>query len=146
MKTEKGIRKKNLKKRRRTRTGPFSRFALTRLDERTGLMQFHRAYTASWSLWEKSSEKRGAGMKEDRIVSDDGNNTIGRNIRWLRQSKAIRQTDMVARLQLYHVAITRETLVKLEGGRQHIKLSQLRGLKKVLGVSYEDILDEKRNV
>jgi len=85
-------------------------------------------------------------MKEDRIVSDDGNNTIGRNIRWLRQSKAIRQTDMVARLQVYHVAITRETLVKLEGGRQHIKLSQLRGLKKVLGVSYEDILDEKRNV
>lgn len=82
-------------------------------------------------------------MKEDKIVSDDGKNTIGRNIRWLRKSKEIRQTDMVARLQIYHVAITRETLVKLEGGRQHIKLSQLRGLKQALGVSYEDILDEK---
>ena len=84
-------------------------------------------------------------MREDKIISDDGNNTIGRNIRWLRRSKEIRQTDMVARLQVYHVAITRETLVKLEGGRQHIKLSQLRGLKKVLGVSYEDILDEKQD-
>ena len=53
-------------------------------------------------------------------------------------------TELVARLQVYQVAITREALVKIEGGRQHIKLSQLRGLKKVLGVSYEDILDEKR--
>ena len=48
---------------------------------------------------------------------------------------------MVAKLQLRQVPITRETLVKIEGGRQHIKLAQLRGIRDVLGVSYEDILD-----
>ena len=40
------------------------------------------------------------------------------------------------------IDITRETFVKIEGGRQHIKLSQLRGIRKELDVSYEDILDQ----
>lgn len=88
-----------------------------------------------------ASEKR-CDMEEERIVSDGGSNTIGRNIRWIRKSLKIRQTEMVARLQLYRVSITREALVKIESGRQHIKLSQLRGLREVLGVSYEDILDQ----
>ena len=81
-------------------------------------------------------------MKDDKIISDDGQNTIGRNIRWIRQTQEMRQTEMVARLQLYRVAITREALVKIEGGRQHIKLKQLRGFRDVLGVTYEDILDQ----
>ena len=80
-------------------------------------------------------------MKDDKIISDDGQNTIGRNIRWIRQTQEMHQTEMVARLQLYRVAITRETLVKIEGGRQHIKLKQLRGFRDVFGVTYEDILD-----
>ena len=77
----------------------------------------------------------------EKIVIDDGSNSIGKNIRWIRKSLKIRQTEMVARLQLCNVEITRETLVKIEGGRQHIKLSQLRGIRKELDVSYEDILD-----
>lgn len=51
--------------------------------------------------------------------------------------------DMVIRLQLHGVEISRETLVKIEGGRQHIKLSQLQGMKELLDVSYEIILEEK---
>ena len=41
-----------------------------------------------------------------------------------------------------NIDITRETLVKIEGGRQHIKLSQLRGIRKVLEVSYEELLND----
>lgn len=81
-------------------------------------------------------------MNTDKIVLDDRSNTIGNNIRWIRKSLHIRQTEMVARLQLCHIDITRETFVKIEGGRQHIKLSQLRGIRKELDVSYEDILDQ----
>lgn len=81
-------------------------------------------------------------MSSDKIVLDDRNNSIGQNIRWIRKSLHIRQTELVARLQLCHIDITRETLVKIEGGRQHIKLSQLRGIRNELGVSYEDILDQ----
>ena len=83
-----------------------------------------------------------AEVAEDKSISDGEENVIGKNIRWIRESLKIRQTEMVARLQVYHVSITREALVKIEGGRQHIKLSQLRGLCKVLGVTYEDILDK----
>ncbi len=79
----------------------------------------------------------------DRIISDDNRNTIGRNIRRLRKQQKIKQTEMIARLQLHQVGITRETLVKIEGGRQHIKLSQLKGIRDVLNVSYEELLDNQ---
>ena len=80
-------------------------------------------------------------MEEKKIVLDDADNIVGRNIRRLRLADNLKQTDLTARLQIYQVAITRESLVKIEGGRQHIKLSQLRGIRDVLGVTYEDILD-----
>ena len=77
---------------------------------------------------------------QEKIISGAGE-TIGGNVRRLRESRRIGQTEMVAKLQLRQVPITRETLVKIEGGRQHIKLAQLRGIRDVLGVSYEDIMD-----
>ena len=77
---------------------------------------------------------------QEKIIFGD-RKTIGGNVRRLRESRRIGQTEMVAKLQLRQVPITRETLVRIEGGRQHIKLTQLRGIRDVLGVSYEDILD-----
>lgn len=35
-------------------------------------------------------------MNTDKIVLDDRSNTIGNNIRWIRKSLHIRQTEMVA--------------------------------------------------
>lgn len=79
-------------------------------------------------------------LNEGRIDAVD-EHIIGRNVRRLRISKKMGQTELVAKLQLMQISITRETLVKIEGGRQHIKLVQLRGIRDVLGVSYEDLLD-----
>lgn len=45
---------------------------------------------------------------------------IGRNIRRIRLEKGYGQTDFVRMLQLKNVDITRETLVKIERGIQHI--------------------------
>ena len=42
------------------------------------------------------------------------------------------QTDLVGRLQLMDVKMTRETLVKIERGTQHIQLEQLKAIKKIL--------------
>lgn len=50
------------------------------------------------------------------------------------------QTELVRELQLSKIAMTRETLVKIEGGRQHIKLDQLKAIRNILQVSYEDLL------
>lgn len=78
---------------------------------------------------------------ENQKIKNDANNTIGNNIRQMRKKAQIGQTELVGRLQLLDVKMTRETLVKIERGAQHIQLEQLKGIKEVLGVSYEDLLD-----
>lgn len=79
-------------------------------------------------------------MEKQKIKIDE-NNTIGKNIRILRQNAQIGQTELVSRLQLLDIKMTRETLVKIERGVQHIQIEQLKGIKQVLGVTYEDLLD-----
>ena len=78
---------------------------------------------------------------ENQKIKSDKNNTIGKNIREARQKLNIGQTEMVSRLQLLDIKMTRETLVKIERGIQHIQLEQLKGIKQILEVSYEDLLD-----
>ena len=79
-------------------------------------------------------------MCED-IIRNDSTCCIGANIRRLRKEKGIRQVDLVRKVQLLGVNLTRETLVKIERGIQHIKVSQLRAIKEVLGVTYDDLLE-----
>lgn len=64
---------------------------------------------------------------------------IGENIRQLRKSKKIGQTEFARLLQLEGIAITRETVVKIERGIQHIKASQLVAMKKVLNSSFDEL-------
>lgn len=75
-------------------------------------------------------------IKQDEIF-------IGKNIRRIRKEKGIRQTEMVALLQLENVMITREALVKIERGIQHIQATQLRAIKNVLETTYDELLNEK---
>lgn len=44
-------------------------------------------------------------------------------------------------IQLSGVDMTRETLVKIERGVQHIKVSQLRAVKEALQTTYEELLE-----
>ena len=72
-------------------------------------------------------------IKQDEIF-------IGKNIRRIRKEKGIRQTEMVALLQWENVMITREALVKIERGIQHIQATQLRAIKNVLETTYDELL------
>ncbi len=65
---------------------------------------------------------------------------IGVNIRRERLRKGIGQTELVRQLQLAGVEMTRETLVKIERGTQHIQATQLRGIRDALGVTYDELL------
>lgn len=65
---------------------------------------------------------------------------IGTNIRRIRKEKGFGQTEFVRMLQLSGVPITRETLVKIERGTQHIQASQLRAIRDALGATYEELL------
>ena len=67
---------------------------------------------------------------------------IGKNIRKLRLRRGIGQTDFVKRLQLRGCDITRESLVKIERGIQHIHASQLICIKTELNVSYDEIFSQ----
>ena len=67
-------------------------------------------------------------IKQDEIF-------IGKNIRRIRKEKGIRQTEMVALLQLENVMITREALVKIERGIQHIQ-----AINNVLETTYDELL------
>lgn len=65
---------------------------------------------------------------------------IGENIRRVRLERGIGQTELVRMLQLKGVEMTRETLVKIERGIQHIQAVQLRALRDALDTSYDELL------
>ena len=68
--------------------------------------------------------------------------SIGQNIRTIRLAKGIGQTELVQLLQLQGIDMTRESLVKIERGIQHIYASQLKGIRDVLETTYEELLKE----
>ncbi len=65
---------------------------------------------------------------------------IGKNIRRVRKSRKIGQTELVRQLQLLGIDMTRETLVKIERGIQHIQAKQLYAIKEILETPYDDLL------
>ena len=73
-------------------------------------------------------------------IKDDTGNTIGQNRR-IRKSRNIGQTALVRDLQLLDIDMTREALVKIERGIQHIQLSQLKGIRDVLQTTYDELLE-----
>ncbi len=66
---------------------------------------------------------------------------IGENIRRIRIGRGIGQTELVRILQLQGVDMTRESLVKIERGIQHIQASQLRAIRDALKTTYDDLLE-----
>lgn len=76
-------------------------------------------------------------MAEQKIKQDEIR--IGENIRQVRREKGIGQTELVRLLQLRGIPITRESLVKIERGIQHIQASQLWAIKEELDCTYEQL-------
>ena len=70
-------------------------------------------------------------IKQDEIF-------IGKNIRRIRKERG--RTFAKEMLQLENVMITREALVKIERGIQHIQATQLRAIKNVLETTYDELL------
>lgn len=66
---------------------------------------------------------------------------IGQNIRKLRESNGLTQEMLSARLQTEGCDITRSALAKIEVGQRHLYPDEIILLKKILKVSFEDILD-----
>ena len=86
-------------------------------------------------LYNISVEER-CGMQK--IKQDEIN--IGANIRAIRLSRGIGQTELVRMVQLQGVDMTRECLVTIERGIQHIQAVQLRAIRDALDTTYDELL------
>lgn len=76
----------------------------------------------------------------DQKIKSDNNIIIGENIRKIRLAKKIGQTELVRLLQLRGISMTREALVKIERGIQHIYASQLKAIRDILDTTYDELL------
>ena len=64
---------------------------------------------------------------------------LGQNIRALRMKKGFSQEQLAARLQVCGCDVTRSALAKIEVGQRHIYPDELRALREILGVAFEDL-------
>ena len=65
---------------------------------------------------------------------------VGGRIRDLREKKGMTQEQLSAKLQLGGCDITRSALAKIEVGQRHLYPDELKLLKEILNVRYEDII------
>ncbi len=72
-------------------------------------------------------------------MNSDYEKVVGNNIRRLREEKHLTQEILSAKLQLLGCDITRSAVAKIEVGQRHIYADEIRLLKEILGVSFEEI-------
>ena len=64
---------------------------------------------------------------------------LGQNIRRLRMQKNLSQEQLSAQLQVRVCDVTRSALAKIEVGQRHIYPDELKLLRELLGVSYDEL-------
>ena len=65
---------------------------------------------------------------------------VGKNIRKLRIKRSLTQDQLAAKLQVSGCDTTRSALAKIEVGQRHLYPDEIKALKQVLDISYNDIL------
>lgn len=64
---------------------------------------------------------------------------FGKNIRILRKKKKLTQEQLSAQLQIRGCDITRSALAKIEVGQRHLYPDEIRVLKELLCVTFEEM-------
>ena len=67
---------------------------------------------------------------------------LGKNIKSIRKSKHLTQKDVTTKLQLMGSYMSEDTLSNIETGRRNIKASDLKALKIIFEVGYEELFKE----
>ena len=73
--------------------------------------------------------------KESRIIQVSDVN-IGQNIKKIRKERGLKQTDVIAKLQLLGIEISVYSYSKIENGKQNPTVSLLVGLTEVFGCDF----------
>lgn len=64
---------------------------------------------------------------------------IGANIRRLRMERGLTQDQVAAKLQVRGCDVTRSALAKIEVGQRHVYVDELKALREIFDVSYEEL-------
>ena len=64
---------------------------------------------------------------------------MGNNLRRLRQRKKLTQEQVAAKLQVRGCDVTRSALAKIEVGQRHVYVDELKALREIFDVSYEEL-------
>lgn len=64
---------------------------------------------------------------------------VGQNIRKIRMRKNLSQEQVPAQMQVRGCDVTRSALAKIEAGQRHIYPDELKALKEILSVSYDEL-------
>lgn len=64
---------------------------------------------------------------------------LGQNIRKLRMEHNLSQEQMAAQLQIHGCDVTRSAFAKIEVGQRHIYPDELKAMKDILAVSYDEL-------
>ncbi len=64
---------------------------------------------------------------------------LGQNIRRFRMKKKLSQEQLSAQMQVRGCDVTRSALAKIEVGQRHIYPDELKLLRELLGVSYDEL-------
>ena len=67
---------------------------------------------------------------------------VGNNIRNLREKSGMTQEQLSAKLQVNGCDITRSAVAKIEVGQRHIYPDEIKLIKEILNVTYDDIFGE----
>lgn len=67
---------------------------------------------------------------------------IGKNIRKIRMRKEMTQMDVITQIQLKGSVMSRSTLANIETGRRNIKASDLKLLKEIFNVGFDEFFLE----
>lgn len=65
---------------------------------------------------------------------------VGEHVRRAREKKGLTQAQLAARLQVRGCDLTRSALAKIEAGQRHVYALEIKVLKEVLGVTFDDLL------
>lgn len=64
---------------------------------------------------------------------------FGNNIRKIRKDRGLTQEQLSANLQLRGCDITRSALAKIEVGQRHVYPDEIKAMKEIFNVSYNEI-------
>lgn len=67
---------------------------------------------------------------------------LGKSIQRIRRSKNMTQDEVLAKLQLMDIKLSKSTYAKIETNRMNIKVSELVALNLIFDVSFEDFFRE----